>query len=64
MTPACLHDWIKDRRLSDQEAADLLAESVHTLRKQLYGKIIIGRQTERIIELMEDRERDLMGSPN
>lgn len=59
MMPATLRDWIKDRRLSHQEAADLLAESIHTLRKQLYGKIIIGRQTERIIELIERNEMDL-----
>jgi hypothetical protein len=49
-----LHAFIVARRLSHQAAADLLAESIHTLRKQLYGDIVIGRQTERIIELLDE----------
>ena len=53
MTPETLKTWIKSRRLSHQEAADLLAESIFTLRKQLYGKIAIAPQTERIIELLD-----------
>jgi hypothetical protein len=55
MTPATLHAWIKGRRLSHKQAAALLAESIHTLRKQIYGTISIGPQTVRIIELLDER---------
>ncbi len=55
MTPATLHTWIKDRRLSHQEAADLLAITVNMLRKQLYGVTAINPQTARIIELLNKR---------
>jgi len=55
MTPATRRTWIKERRLSRREAATLLAESVHTLGKQLSGNIRIGPQTVRIIELLDER---------
>ncbi len=53
MKPATLRAWIERRRLSHQEAADLLALSLAGLRKNLYGVTRIGPQTERIIELLD-----------
>ena len=53
MTPADLHAWIEKRHLTHQDAADLLVMSRYALRERLYGRVPIGAQTERIIELLE-----------
>ncbi len=54
MTPETLKSWIKSRRLSHQDAADLLAITLNVLHKNLYGATPIGAQTERIIELIDE----------
>ena len=56
MTPADLRAWIRRRHLSHEEGAELLAISVNSLRKYLYGVVPIGRQTERIIDLINQKE--------
>jgi predicted XRE-type DNA-binding protein len=57
MTPAELRAWIKQRRLSHDEAAELLAMSRPGLRKNIYGVTPIGAQTELIIGLIEIIEK-------
>ena len=56
MTPTTLRAWIKSRRLSHDEAAELLAMSRNSLRKNIYGQNAISRQTKRIIELLDRPE--------
>jgi hypothetical protein len=53
MSPDALKAWIKQRGLSHQEAADLLAMSRDGLRKNLYGTRLISPQTEMIICLLD-----------
>jgi hypothetical protein len=56
LTSAELKSWIKRRRLSHSEAADLLALSRDGLRKNLYDVTPIGAQTARIVELLDAAE--------
>ena len=53
MKPFALRDWIARRGLSHDTAAELLAVSLPTLRKRLYGVRPIGAQTARIVELLD-----------
>jgi hypothetical protein len=60
MTSDDLRAWMNARQLRHQAAADLLALPVATLRSQLYhANRPIGAQTERIIELLDDRTHAL-----
>jgi hypothetical protein len=58
MKPSALRAWIEKRHLTHQEAADLLVMSRYALRERLYGRVPIGAQTERIIELLEALRQD------
>lgn len=53
MTAAELRQWIKRRRLSHRQAAELLRLSLDGLRKNLYGQTPVSPQTERIAQLLD-----------
>jgi hypothetical protein len=56
MTKDDLRAWIDARRLTRVRAAELLALSVPALDHQLNGYSQVGRQTERIAELLANQE--------
>lgn len=56
MTPDELHAFIKGRGLSHREAAEILGLTRNALRKNLYGVNPVSAQTERIIELLDQRK--------
>jgi hypothetical protein len=58
MKPSELRAWIKRRRLSHEQAAEILAISVNALRKNLYGAARINPQTRRIIELVDKADEN------
>jgi len=59
MTREELRSWIKRRRLSHEQAASLLALSVSELRKKLYGRVKVGKQTARLAELLDRLDENI-----
>jgi hypothetical protein len=54
MTATELRAWIKRRRLSHEEAAQLLGLSLDGLRNNLYARRPVSAQTERIVQLLDE----------
>lgn len=54
MNASDLRAWTKARKLSHQQAADLLGLTLQTFRGKLYRpQRPVGRQTERIVQLLD-----------
>jgi len=51
MTAEELRSWVKERQLSEEEAAAMLGFSVQSLRNRLAGAVPVGEQTAIIIDL-------------
>ena len=59
VTPIELRAWRDRHRFTNEEAANIVALSLHGFLKQLYGKRPVNDQTARIAELFDrDATRD------
>lgn len=53
MTASELRAWVEARGLTQSEAAALLGLTRNGLQRQLYGERRVGKQTQRIIALLD-----------